>query len=487
MRRLRDQTGIALPAALGVLAVVGTLSTATFAVSTRLNDSSTASRDAKRALSAADAGLEAAMFRMNQIGLQSESSCFTTAAVDPATGTDPETGGTPAAGECAGVEDDLGNHSHYTYYVTPALGDGDVCAGLPVHHTDPNGEVTVTQRCVTSIGEAGDERRRIQARVASYIGTQLFPVGGILAINGIKANNNSIVSGMLGSNGQIGLGNNSVISGGIVLGTSSTPPPTLGNGSTVGGTPPISYRSEADGAFVLAPVDMGNTATVNDNNRIATGQDAGSKVTYTNTANAPRTLSIANNGSLTLGGGTYNFCKVSLGNNSFISIAAGAKIRFFLDSPDRLTAGTAGDCIPDNYTGTASQKAATARSNGYGGMDLGQGSNFNNPGHAINFQIYMYGYADGSHTVNFYNAAGMNAAIYAPSSELIWNNTGGITGAVSASKVEFKNSATFSWAGGNGQFDLSELRTDTVSVYYRMAWTECRRKRTTTSDPESGC
>ena len=497
MRRLRDQSGIALPAALGVLAVVGTLSTATFAVSTRLNDSSTASRDAKRALGAADAGLEAAMFRMNEIGLQSPSQCFTTAAVDPATGTDPEIGGTPAAGECAGVEDDLGNNSSYTYYVTPALNDGDKCAGLDIQLVDPTGEVTVTQRCVTSIGEAGGERRRIQARVASYLGNQLFPVGGILAINGIKANNNSIVSGMLGSNGQINLGNNSVISGGIQLGSQSSPPPVLGQGSTVGGNPPVTYRSEAEGQFVLAPVDMGNTALPappapppngsHENNRIATGQDSGSKVTYTDTPNSPRTLSIDNNGSLTLGGGTYNFCKVTLGNNSFISIAAGAKIRFFLDSPDRLTSGSAGDCIPDNYTGTPSQKAATARANGYGGMFLGQGSNFNNPGHAINFQIYMYGYTDGSHKVDFFNAAGMNAAIYAPSSELVWNNTGGITGAVSASKVEFKNSATFSWAGGNGQFDLSELRTDTVSVYYRMAWTECHRKRTTSSDPESGC
>jgi hypothetical protein len=178
---------------------------------------------------------------------------------------------------------------------------------------------------------------------------------------------------------------------------------------------------------------------------------------------------------------------VTLGNNAYITIAANAKIRFFLDSPDRLAAGTNGDCIPDNYTGTDSQKAATARSNDYGGMELGQGSNFNNPGHAINFQIYMYGYANGSHQVEFNNSQAVNAAIYAPSSELIWNNTAGITGAVAASKVEFKNSAQFAWAGGAGQFDLQELRTDTVSVYYRMAWTECRRTRTATSDPESGC
>src|SRR5688500_17360749 len=298
MRRLRDQSGIALPAALGVLAVVGTLSTATFAVSTRLNVTSTASRDSKRALAAADAGLEAAMFRMNEIGLQSASKCFKTAAVDPATGTDPETTGAPAGGEGAGTKESMGTGSSYTYYVTPALGDGDVCAGLPVHHTDPNGEVTVTQRCVTSIGEAAGERRRIQARVASYIGTQLFPIGGILAINGIKANNNSIVSGMLGSNGQIALGNNSVITGGIQLGTQSSPPPVLGNGSTVGGNPPVSYRSEAQGQFVLPPVDMGNTALPkppdgvgsHENKRIATGQDAGSRVTYTDTPNEPRTL-----------------------------------------------------------------------------------------------------------------------------------------------------------------------------------------------------
>ena len=485
MRVVREQRGIALPAALGVLVVVTLLSTSLFAVSLRLSDTSTASRDGKRALAAADAGLEAAMFRMNVLGLQSTSKCFTTAAVDTGSGTDPETGGTPASGECAGVEDDLGNNASYTYYVTPALNDGDVCAGLPVHHTDPSGAVTVTQRCVTSIGEVNGERRRVQERVASYIGTQLFPVGGILAINGIKVKNTAIVSGVLGSNGQIELGNNSVVSGGIKLGTSSTPPPILGSGSSLGG--PVTYRSEAEGAFVLAPVDMGNTASVNDNGRIASGQDTGSNVTYTNTADAPRTLAIGNNGSLTLGGGTYNFCKVTLGNNSYITIAAGAKIRFFLDSPDRLPAGTTDDCIPDNYTGTASQKAATARTNGYGGMFLGEGANFNNPGHAINFQIYMYGYTDGSHKVEFFNSAAMNAAIYAPSSNLVWNNSAGISGAVTASTAEFKNSAAFTWAGGAGQFDLSELRTDTVSVYYRMAWTECRRVRTTTSDPESGC
>ena len=216
--------------------------------------------------------------------------------------------------------------------------------------------------------------------------------------------NTAIVSGVLGSNGQIELGNNSVVSGGIQLGTSSTPPPILGSGSTLGGNPPVTYRSEADGAFVLAPVDMGNTATVNDNDRITSGQDTGSNVTYTNTANAPRALSI---GEQRLAHARRRHLQLLQGHARQQRLHHDRRRREdpllprLAGPPD---AGTAGDCIPDNYTGTASQKAATARSNGYGGMSLGQGSNFNNPGHAINFQIYMYGYTNGTHTVEFNNS-----------------------------------------------------------------------------------
>jgi hypothetical protein len=476
MRIIKEERGVALATALGILVVLSVMSASVFAVSTRVNDTSTSSRDAKRALAAADSGLEAAVFRMNKLGLQATSKCFTTEAVATATGTDPETGSTPAAGECAGLNESIGNGSTYTYYVTPELEEDDICAGLPVHYIDSDGRKTVTQRCVTSIGRSGNERRRIQARVASYIGTQLFPVGGILAINGLTVNNTAIVSGVLGSNGQITLGNSSVVSGGIELGEADSPQPILGNGTTLGG--PVTHRSATDGAFVLAPVDMGNTATENDNSRITSGNDAGSNVTYDP---ATRSLTIGNNGSLTLGGGayngTYNFCKVVMGNNSFLTIAVGAKVRLFLDSPDRTGSG----CIPSGMN------AITAKAAGWGGMVLNQGSNFNNPGNAINFQIYMYGYSDGSHTVEFNNTSAMNAAIYAPNSNLIWKNTAGITGGVSASTVEFKNSASFAWSGDSGGFSLQDLRTDTVSVYYRMAWTECRRQRTATTDPESGC
>ena len=289
---------------------------------------------------------------------------------------------------------------------------------------------------------------------------------------------------MLGSNGQIDLGNNSYVSGGIQLGTASTPPPILGSGSTLGG--PVTYRSEAEGAFVLAPVDMGNTATVNDNGRIASGQDSGSNVTYTNTANAPRSA-------------VDRQQRLAHARRRHLQLLQGLARQQRLHHDRRRREdpllprlagpadGGVGDCIPDN-TRDREPAGGQARSNGYGGMALGQGSNFNNPGHAINFQIYMYGYTNGTHTVEFNNSSAMNAAIYAPTSELIWKNTAGITGGGRREQGRVQELGDVRVGRRqHGQFSLSELRTDTVSVYYRMAWTECRRIRTTTSDPESGC
>ena len=272
---------------------------------------------------------------------------------------------------------------------------------------------------MTSIGESGGERRRIQARVASYIGAQLFPVGGILAINGIKVNNTAIVSGVLGSNGQIALGNNSVVTGGIELGTASTPPPILGNGSTLGG--PGDLPLGGGGRLRARAGGHGqHRRTANDNGRITSGQDAGSNVTYTNTAASPRTLSIGNNGSLTLGGGTYNFCKVTLGNNSYITIAAGAKVRFFLDSPDRGWLGL----HPVRATTGRARRARTATAAWFSA----RARTSTTPATRSTSRSTCTATPTASHKVEFNNTSAMNAAIYAPTSKLVWKNTAGITG-----------------------------------------------------------
>lgn len=453
LRRLRDERGNALVTAIGVLTVTSVLTASVFAVSTRLSDSSNRSRDAKRALSAADAGLEAAIYRINKQNVQTTAKCFTNELVDA------------VAGECTGWTEDIGNGASYTYYVTPALADADTCAGLPVDDSVINGVQTIMQRCITSVGSANGQTRRVQARVASYIGAPIFPEDGIVGLQKVKVKNSAGVNGYLGSNGSIELGNNSSTNT-VVLGPSA-PNPTFGNGSSSG---EVLRRSSSEGNYVLAPIDFGDSATDNDNDRIPEGDDfsAGS-VSYSATQ---RVLTMGNNAVLTLGGGTYNFCKLTMGNNAQITIAVGAKVRIFLDSPDR--AGS--DCTPAGMDGEDAREA------GYGTITMGQNANWNNTQDAINLQMYVYGWDDGSHEVDFNNSNVMNAAIYAPQSELIWNNSGTVTGGVAAREVEFKNTAVFTWSAS-----LASLRARTVSIYYRTAWKECRRAPTTATDPESGC
>ncbi len=466
--RFRCTRGTALPTALGVLSVVGLLSASLWSVGIQVTDSSTASRDAKRALAVADAGLEAAVFRLNRQNIQTSTQCFTTTLV------------APQSGECPGYTETFANGTTYTYYVSPTLSPGDTCAGLPVTQSTMNGVATIVQRCVTAIGVANGEQRRVQARIASYEGAPIFPKPGILGLNGVTAVNNSSVVGYIGTNGKVTLGNNTIAST-IELGTNGTY--QLGTGSQIG---QLIQRTAAQGDFVLAPVDFGNSATTNDNWRIVScsaatacspPKDSSTNTTYTNTATAPRTLSMATGGTLTLGGGTYNFCKLTLANNTTITIAAGAKVRIFIDSPDREGSG----CIPKNTNGTA-MTSTQWKAAGYGSMAMGQGANLVNTNREDSLQLYIYGWNDGSQVIQLNNSAKLNLALVAPQTKIFFGNSGAINGGVAAREVEFKNGADFTWGAS-----LSELRATTLALYYRTAWNECRRTPTVATDPESGC
>ena len=440
---IRDESGNALATAMGVLAVTGAVTASVFSVSTQLSDSSNQSRDSKKALAAADAGLEAAVYRMNKQNLQDTESCFSTGLVSAVNG------------ECPGTTESLGNGATYTYYVSPALDEGDTCAGVPVTYTGDE-FVTIVQRCVTSVGTANEETRRVQARVASYLGLQLFSLG-ILGLEQVNFVNSGLINAWIGSNGEIDFQNSSTVTG-VELGPSA-PNPSFGNGSTVGS---ITRRSVSEGSHILAPVDVGNSATVNDNVRLTNGQDAKTNVTFDPTT---RILTMGNNSSLTLGGGTYNFCKFAATNSAAVNIAVGAKVRIFIDSPTRSGSG----CGEGTGTLTAENKIV-----------------FNNPSDPENLQIYVYGRSSASATsvdVDFKNSVEFDKGfIYAPQSKVEFKNAAEWVGALAAKEVDFKNTIDFTWTS-----ELANLRAETLSIFYKTAWKECRSMQTTASDPESGC
>lgn len=241
-----------------------------------------------------------------------------------------------------------------------------------------------------------------------------MPVAGMVGLDSISAKNNLSASAPVATNGQLTAGNNSSLSGVQLSYNASNP--SFGAHSSIG---EVTRRTVDQGPFVLAPVVMQGSENTNDNPALL-NQTAGS-VQYTA---ASRSLVLGNNASITLNSGTYNLCSLSMGNSSTISVAAGATVVFLLDSPDRPGSG----CPAGSGTWT-----------------MGQNITLANSGPASEFQIGIYGFADGSQTVSFNNSFSFTGVLYAPQTNLVFKNSAQITGALGAKSITAKNSLDFSW------------------------------------------
>lgn len=436
----RREDGVALVVALGALAVIAILTATVAAASMQLSDSSNSDRHSKRSFAATEAALEVATYRLNNLAL---------------TDTDCRTDPTQPAGTCS-ASGDLGNGTKWSYHMSSAW-PGGKCAGFSAEY-DANS--TVAPRCVTATATAGRVARRVQARLSAFRGVPIFPAHGILGINGVELKNTATINGYLGSNGLISLQNSSRVTNGLVLGPAA-PQPQVGN-SYVG---EVIRRTPEQGPWVLAPVEIGNSATVN-NNGAWTFSGKSNDMSWNESG--PRELKLQG-GKLTLHGGIYNFCDVEIKNNATIVLASGVpgqpppRAIVFIDSPER---GAASGCRP-----------GTGR--------LVANNSFDNPGPAENLQVYVYGAdpAPGTPAVEFLNSVNMTMALHAPRATVSFKNDATFRGAVNANKAVFHNGVEFTF-GGNGVAGLRTLKTS--PLWERTAWRECQSKPTT-DDPASGC
>lgn len=445
---LAREDGVALPLAVTALALVSTLVAISAAGSVQLSGTSNTDRDSKRALAAAEAGLQAANYRTNKLNPAS-ASCVTDRIA------------TASGGECPGFTEQAGTNASYTYHVSLPLAAGAQCAGQEVQLVD-GGQQTVTQRCITSTGTVNGVTRRLQSRVASYVGAGLYPLAGSIGKRGVSMQNSADIIGGVGSNGVIEF-KNSATANQIELGPSGRL--VVGNGSGIGQT---TQRTAEQGPFVLSSVDIGDAPTNNDNARITSGLDTSHNVAYNGSTHE---LTLNNSSSLTLGGGstgTYHFCSLKMANSAHLTIAAGARVRILIDSPER-----AGSTCP-----------ATSTRPDSGRLIVGNSSDFVNPsGDPRNLQIYVWGSpVQDRNVVDFSNSNALVGSLYAPQSRVVFKNSATIVGGVAADYIEFKNSVNITWDSR-----LADLRARTVAVHYRTAWRECRPQPSLASDPESGC
>jgi Tfp pilus assembly protein PilX len=467
--RLARQDGVALVTAMGLMMVISLLVVAFASTSIQLSDTSVRDQRSKRALAAAEAGLQAAVFRLNQ---------YRTPASVPGTHCMRAGPELPVGGECVGYTEPIGNGAQYTYYVTPWLGATGTCAILP------GIPASTSDRCVTVIGTVGGVSRRIQTRVneeqtfAGFLNAGLAGKALVYAYNSVKmwtdvASNQEVYfwnsNEVMSANGY---------SGRLELGTGATYTPV--NSNTVnGGTVTNQPHFDVPPAnFELVDGDRAGF-TENNNGLLTTNPPYNS---------SQKSFTLSSGQQYTLNPGTYYFCSVHLNSSSKLRLShnqGSTPTRIYVDHPSRP-----GSNCPTGTSGTFTTDDSVEIN-----KEVGEREDL--------FEVYMYGTPDDGtrspyswcttlaspslpeecrsdfmldSSVVFY---GM---IYAPTTTVQAHNSVKMWGGIAANKIRLYNSVEFTTTT-----EARTLPARKPGPAMRKGWTECRAQPTTPSDPESGC
>jgi Tfp pilus assembly protein PilX len=452
---LKNQAGSALPIVAAVLLLVSLLAGA--AASTAQRTSQDAARDVnvKRALAAADAGIQLAAQRLASAGSLASNACLTGSAV---------------GAECpTATTVNLGNGVSVSYWVSQQLGTGVTCRALPGYVAG------TTERCVTAIGTASDVNRRVQARVTNA--NQPIPIwgtAGLIGRDSVHLWNSNEAWSPIGSNGQVTLTNSNKLHGSALLGPGAPAP--VGQ-SQILGSPKFQYNPtpwDLPTAPVPDPVPPTSGNPYNNHNLSTTWYKAAA-------VGVPKRRFALTGSTYTMPAGTYNFCELFLGNSSTLKVSGTVKI--YIDSPAR----------PGSDCGTTGNRGRVIMENSVSADDV-EVNDSNSP---ARLQIYVYGTRDEANNASYTcpsgntyksdvvmcNSVKLRSALYAPESQVILDNSVEMRGGIAAKSMYLGNSTKFWWTDSVKSIPGFDVKTGTK----RQAWVECRKAPTTAGDPESGC
>jgi type II secretory pathway pseudopilin PulG len=449
--RLASERGLATPIVIAVMSVVALLAAAGALAALGASEGANDDRRSKRALAAAEAGIQRAAFRLANRPPEPSTMC---SGVDGASVAKQN-------GECPAVTGTVGPDTSFEYVATEALLDGAYCAGNI--QPDP----TATDHCITATGIVGTVRRRLQARIRIARG-DVFSNIGLLGRDSVKMVNSINVWSDIGSNGLID-GDNSIVvnrPAHRASGKAELRIAPAAQNPTISGSSPSVVRLTAPWPE-LAQTDFASIAASNNNSQLS-----GLPLNRWNPAT--KTLS----GSLTLPGGSYHLCDYYADDSVTVTLHANATpsnpVRLYIDSPTRPGSGC----------------SATS-----GRFCLDNSVNFNEGGDPAELQIYVYGSTatcgqwstfDGSSysenaPVILNNSVNFRGKIYAPTSTVRLNNSVNADGSIIARVIHLENSINFRHMGGGTGSPA------TAGPVRRLAWVECRSRPTPSTDPESGC
>ena len=419
-----SERGMALPTAL--FAMIASVGLASAAVVASVDVQRGAKRDngSKSAIAAADAGANVAMQRLNRYGdeLSEEEPCLNVNA-----GGDLEAGDAPVSepGWCAPVEGEVGDAA-YSYRVS-AL-DSNTCVGaICIVSTGSANEVN--RRILLSLDESGlnlisDEQKKIEEKIFKLkekegseselkqleeklkeLEEEASSSGGIAGLVGreeITISGNANIRVGVATNGWLKTSGSITICGSIQTG--------VGKPWTEGTTQhQCDGYSNTQGTIELPSVSSfipSDIATNNSNARL-TKCNKGlpvdcQKDTYNGSWNGTipfnpttRAINLNGNNELTIGGGDYWICSLTLSGNQELIMADGAQARFFFDTPQ--------NCGTSNQISISGNSRIT--STGY----QGKPGEFDMPG------LYLLGSTTGTSQASISgNSSGNEFILYGP-------------------------------------------------------------------------
>ena len=358
----RGEQGIALPVAL--FATVSSLALAGAAVLSTVDVQHGAKRDngSKSAIGAADAGANVAMMRLNRHAalLNSKEPCFKLNATSGALEAGPAPVGEPSW--CAPIEGEVGGATYS--YRTSVYGTGvgtihivstgtanEVSRRIQLSLTEsnlwtgvPKEQLLIAEReLIKEEGGSQTALNEIEAKIKTAQ-EELKKGGGVAGLVGresITASGNADIHVGVATNGNLTTSGNATVCGSIQVGIGKKWTHS-GNASQCSGYSVTEGNMELPAVSSFMP---SNIATSNSNARITTcskGLPVGCQLdTYNGDWSkhppfnpSTRSINLASNMTLTIGGGDYWLCSISLSGNDRLIMAQGAHVRFFFDTPE---------------------------------------------------------------------------------------------------------------------------------------------------------
>ncbi len=420
---LRREEGIALPVAVAALMIVAALAGAAATSAVTATRQSSRDNDVKRAVAAADAGLEVGVYRLNKFAtvLDDTSQCVVLSAPGGALVSE----AVQADGWCRAQTEDLGEGASFSYRVS---GRQQVTVG---------GQ-DVWQRDIVATGLADGVQRRAVTTLNAPTGQTLF-VDGVFSDLDLMMQNSSEINANVRSNGNVITQNSATICGNVMVGPAKQ---FIGGGQCGGFSSLVATEP-----FVLNPIELPAT---NDNARLSSGQDP---ITAGISWNAStRVLTGSGSGAtVTLRGGTYAFCSIWLEKSARIIVEDdGTPVKIYIDDPDNCTTG-----VPSK-----------------GSILFEKKGRIDTLGPASLAQVYMRGSKTVATQMDFENneAEGVEMVLYAPDSTFKIRNHGLLIGAVAAKQVSLQNNSEIRYDPSAGEISSG---APPLQIYSRQSWVEC--------------